>query len=128
MILLKTLIIRMPFALLILILCGSAAAQTAPEAPKELLFTPVKIDGPVHDPANHTYWFGPFAECGSVLDINGDGQVTREDFDAVAEYLNADLGTATEQFHSADEGDGEFAIQEAVQDAGEPGLEGRNVM
>jgi hypothetical protein len=34
---------------------------------------PVKIDGPVHNPAKHTYWWGPFAECSSVLDINGDG-------------------------------------------------------
>ena len=41
----------------------------------ELVFVPVKIDGPVHDPANHTYWFGPFAECSSVLDINGDGRL-----------------------------------------------------
>jgi len=45
------------------------------EAPKELLFVPLKIDGPVHDPAKHTYWFGPFAECSSVLDINGDGKL-----------------------------------------------------
>src|ERR1017187_1088593 len=34
-----------------------------------------KIDGPVHDPARHTYWFGPFAECSSILDINGDGKL-----------------------------------------------------
>lgn len=51
-------------------LAGSAAS----EAPRELLFAPAKIDGPVHDPARHTYWFGPFAECASVLDINGDGK------------------------------------------------------
>ncbi len=44
------------------------------QAPRELMFTPVRIDGPVHDPAKHTYWFGPFAECSSVLDINGDGK------------------------------------------------------
>src|SRR6516225_4724108 len=43
-------------------------------APRELLFDVVKIDGPVHDPARHTYWFGPFAECATVLDINGDGK------------------------------------------------------
>ena len=43
--------------------------------PKELLFVPVKIDGPVHDPARHTFWFGPFAECSSVLDIDGDGKL-----------------------------------------------------
>lgn len=55
------------------LLLAVAFAATA-QAPKELLFTPVKIDGPVHDPANHTYWYGPFAECSSVLDINGDGK------------------------------------------------------
>lgn len=52
-----------------------AAADAPDEAPKELMFVPVKIDGPVHNPANHTYWFGPFAECASVLDINGDGKL-----------------------------------------------------
>jgi hypothetical protein len=40
-----------------------------------LVFTRLKIDGPVHDPARHTYWFGPFAECSSVLDIDGDGRL-----------------------------------------------------
>jgi hypothetical protein len=34
-----------------------------------------KIDGPIHDPAKHTFWFGPFAECSSVLDIDGDGKL-----------------------------------------------------
>jgi len=52
-----------------------AAADAVDEAPKELVFVPVKVDGPVHDPARHTYWFGPFAECSSVLDINGDGKL-----------------------------------------------------
>jgi hypothetical protein len=45
------------------------------DAPKELLFVPVRIDAPVHNPAQHTYWFGPFAECATVLDINGDGKL-----------------------------------------------------
>ena len=39
------------------------------------MFEPIRIDAPVHDPAKHTYWFGPFAECSSVLDINGDGKL-----------------------------------------------------
>jgi len=53
---------------------GSRAAEPiAP--PRELLFVPVKIDGPVHDPARHTFWFGPFAECSSILDIDGDGKL-----------------------------------------------------
>jgi hypothetical protein len=41
----------------------------------EPILIPVKIDGPVHDPANHTYWFGPFCECASVLDVDGDGDL-----------------------------------------------------
>ena len=45
------------------------------DAPRELQFTLTKIDGPVHDPAKHTFWFGPFAECSSVLDIDGDGKL-----------------------------------------------------
>src|SRR4051812_38175400 len=57
------------------LVAGSCFLFAADQAPKELLFTPVKIDGPVHDPAHHTYWFGPFAECSSVLDINGDGKL-----------------------------------------------------
>lgn len=47
-----------------------AALQAA-----EPVFVPVKIDGPVHDPARHTYWFGPFSECCSVLDADGDGDL-----------------------------------------------------
>ncbi|MBN2473931.1 MAG: VCBS repeat-containing protein [Pirellulales bacterium] len=41
----------------------------------EPLLIPTKIDGPVHDPANHSYWFGPFSECASVLDVDGDGDL-----------------------------------------------------
>jgi hypothetical protein len=51
--------------------CLSSAVN---DAPRELQFTLIKLDGPVHDPPRHTYWFGPFAECSSVLDINGDGK------------------------------------------------------
>lgn len=54
--------------------CALWFAAPAGEAPKELQFKLVKIDGPAHDPAKHTYWFGPFAECSSVLDIDGDGK------------------------------------------------------
>jgi len=41
----------------------------------EPIFVPVKIDGPAHDPANHSYWYGPFSECASVLDVDGDGDL-----------------------------------------------------
>ncbi len=61
--------------LLLLLRSGSPAAEPSSEGSRELVFAPVKIDGPVHDPARHTYWFGPFAECASVLDIDGDGKL-----------------------------------------------------
>ncbi len=54
---------------------SQGSPQAGGAAPHELLFTPVKVDGPVHDPAKHTFWFGPFAECSSVLDIDGDGKL-----------------------------------------------------
>ena len=44
-------------------------------AGQELVFVPVKVDGPVHDPAKHTFWYGPFSECASVLDVDGDGRL-----------------------------------------------------
>lgn len=50
---------------------GAAAESAA----SEIFFVPVKIDGPVHDPPKFTFWFGPFAECSSVLDIDGDGRL-----------------------------------------------------
>jgi hypothetical protein len=53
-----------------LLIGGVTACQA-----KEPLFIPVKIDGPVHDPAQHTYWFGPFSECASVADFDGDGDL-----------------------------------------------------
>jgi len=54
-----------------------AFLMTAPVimAAQETIFIPTKIDGPVHDPANHTYWYGPFCECASVLDMDGDGDL-----------------------------------------------------
>jgi hypothetical protein len=41
----------------------------------EVIFVPVKVDGPVHNPAQHSFWFGPFCECASVLDLDGDGDL-----------------------------------------------------
>lgn len=54
---------------------GLLAAASVAGYAGEPIFIPVKIDGPVHDPANHTYWFGPFCECASVLDVDGDGDL-----------------------------------------------------
>lgn len=41
--------------------------------PTEIIFKPVKIDGPVHDPTQNSYWYGPFSETASVLDVDRDG-------------------------------------------------------
>ena len=62
---------RTPWCLLAAFLIAAPAAALAAEP----ILVPVKIDGPVHDPKNHTYWFGPFSECVSVLDVNGDGKL-----------------------------------------------------
>ncbi len=47
-------------------------ALTTPPIP---VFVPVKIDGPVHDPAIGSYWYGPFNESCSLVDVNGDGRL-----------------------------------------------------
>src|ERR1019366_6587 len=52
----------------------AAAAPGDAQLP-ELIFSPVKIYGPGEDPANHSYWFGPFAEAVAVFDVNGDGRL-----------------------------------------------------
>ena len=62
-----------PFVLGCWVAALAAAAQTTTRP--ETIFVPVKIDGPAHDPANHSYWFGPFPECASVLDADGDGDL-----------------------------------------------------
>ncbi len=54
---------------------GSTVTTSGRPRAREVLFVPVKIDGPVHDPSRFTFWFGPYAECSSVLDINGDGRL-----------------------------------------------------
>jgi hypothetical protein len=58
------------YFLVVLFVATPLAAQV-----DEPIFIPVKIDGPAHDPANHSYWFGPFCECASVLDVDGDGDL-----------------------------------------------------
>ncbi len=51
-------------------LSASADAQY-----REVIFLPNKIDGPVHDPVNNSYWYGPFSETASVLDVDNDGDL-----------------------------------------------------
>jgi hypothetical protein len=52
-----------------------AAFTVAGVSAGEPIFMPIKIDGPVHDPANHSFWYGPFCECASVADLDGDGDL-----------------------------------------------------
>ena len=56
-----------PAILLAVMMSGAIAGEP--------VFAPVKIDGPVHDPANASWWFGPFNESASVLDMDGDGDL-----------------------------------------------------
>ncbi len=60
-----------PWSLLMVLLLAAAGRLYAAEP----ILVPLKVDGPLHDPANHTYWFGPFSECASVLDVDGDGDL-----------------------------------------------------
>lgn len=53
----------------LLLLTGGSIAFAEP------VFLVVKIDGPVHDPPKHSYWYGPFSEAASVLDLDGDGDL-----------------------------------------------------
>lgn len=59
-----------PFLTVWLLFVPGTIAFTA-----EPIFLTIKIDGPVHDPANHSYWYGPFSEAASVLDVDGDGDL-----------------------------------------------------
>jgi hypothetical protein len=53
--------------------CWLPMGQCSPAPAAEPVFVPQRIDGPAHDPDKHTYWFGPFCECCSVADFDGDG-------------------------------------------------------
>ncbi|MBM3890726.1 MAG: hypothetical protein FJ388_16575, partial [Verrucomicrobia bacterium] len=46
-----------------------------PESAAEPVFIPIKIDGPAHKPAIGSYWYGPFNESCSLVDVNGDGRL-----------------------------------------------------
>ena len=48
-----------------------AVAKTPPEP----VLIPIKIDGPVNNPSIGSYWYGPFNESCSLVDVDGDGQM-----------------------------------------------------
>ena len=56
----------------LLALLVAVATQAAALEP---IFVPLKLDGPVHDPVNRTYWYGPFSEGNAVLDMDSDGDL-----------------------------------------------------
>ena len=92
------------------LLAGLAAGLVAAEP----IFVPVKIDGPVHDPANHTYWFGPFSESASVLDVDGDGDLDiaagRNWYEAPDWIKHADFRDGAETNGPETDDNSEFAL------------------
>ena len=52
-----------------------SSLPVAAATPPEPVFIPIKIDGPVHNPASGSYWYGPFNESCSLVDANGDGRL-----------------------------------------------------
>ena len=80
-----------------------AAPMTVWAQSTEVIFTPIKIDGPVHDPLQNSYWFGPFSETASVADFDNDG-----DYDIAAgrNWYEAPLWIKHERFRSGAEPNG----------------------
>jgi len=70
---------------------------------EEVIFVPIKIDGPKHDPAHNSYWFGPFSETASVADFDNDGDL---DIAAGRNWYEAPLWIKHENFRDGAEPNG----------------------
>ena len=89
--------------LTIAIACLLAAPTVSQAQTSEVIFIPVKIDGPVHDPIQNSYWFGPFSETASVADFDNDG-----DYDIAAgrNWYEAPLWIKHDRYRSGAEPNG----------------------
>lgn len=59
-------------SVVVLLLLSELSGGRIPGPVADPIFVPIKIDGPVHDPAKGSFWYGPFSEGVAVFDLDGD--------------------------------------------------------
>ncbi len=100
--------------LALLLISASTQLCLAQSPLDEIVFRPVKIDGPVHDPAKDSYWFGPFSETASVLDVDNDGDYDiaagRNWYEAPNWIKHSDFRSGAETNGPETESNSEFAM------------------